>query len=274
MRGLATLVGVLVVCASAVSAQWLNYPDPRIPRTADGQADLTAPPPHLADGKVDLSGIWYPNPERTDPADAKRDLQTLGEDLVIRVKTADGSPFPLLPRVQEEFDRLRQGSDFGPAVRCLPHTIVDYLSVPSPFKFVHTPGLTFLLFEHFTHFRQVFTDGRAFPTDMQPAWFGYSVGRWEEDSFIIDTAGLNDRGRITAGLMNSTSLRVTERYRRPTFGSLEVQITLDDPTQFTRPWTMQTIWFRLLPDTEFIESICENEKDAGKIEAAVAAEAK
>ena len=255
-------VCLLVVAVESGSAQWLHYRDPNLPRTADGKPDLKAPAPRLPDGKVDLSGIWYPDTKATDGAAPEG--QAPGEDPVILLKTADGAPFPLLPAAEATLnDRVRLG-DTSPSARCLPHTIVDYFLVPEPFKVVHTPGLTIVLFEEFNHFRQVFTDGRPFPADMQPAWFGYSIGRWEGDAFVVETAGLNDRGRLDVGtpLNNSESLRTTERFRRPNLGSLQVQITIADPATFSRTWTTQTIWFRLMPDTDFIEHICENEKDA------------
>jgi hypothetical protein len=258
-------VCLLVAAVESGSAQWLHYRDPRIPRTADGQPDLKAPAPSLPEGRVDLSGIWYPDTTATDGA--RPEGQTLGEDPTIRLKTEDGTPFPLLPAAEAEFnERVRVGEP-GPTSRCLPHTIVDYFLVPAPFKFVHTQGLTIMLFEEFNHFRQVFTDGRTFPDDMQPAWFGYSVGKWDGDAFVVETAGLNSRGALDVAtpLRASESLRTTERFRRPNVGSLQVQVTIADPTTFSRTWKTQTIWFRLMPDTDFIEHICENEKDFQRI---------
>jgi hypothetical protein len=242
-------------------AQWIGYRDPRIPRTADGQPDLKAPPPRLSDGRIDLSGVWQPDPKAT--VGAPPVGQTLGEDPVIRLRTADGSPFPLLPAAEAEYqERMRRGEQ-GPASRCLPHTIVDYFLVPAAIKFVHTPGLTILLFEEYNHFRQVFTDGRPLPEDMQPAWFGYSVGRWEGDAFVIESAGFNNQGWLdVTPLKHTETLRLTERFRRPNVGTLQVQVTVNDPATFSRAWNTQTISFRLLPDTDFIESICENEKDS------------
>jgi len=257
--GVAT--ALIVAAVESGSAQWIHYPDPRIPRTADGQPNLKAPAPRLSDGRIDLSGLWQPDPKAT--VGAPPVGQTLGEDPVIRLRTADGSPFPLLPAAEAEYKKRMQAGEQGPASRCLPHTIVDYYLVPAPIKFVHTPGLTIMLFEEYDHFRQVFTDGRSFPADMQPAWFGYSIGRWEGDAFVIETAGLNTQGWLdVTPLPHSESLRTTERFRRPTFGTLQVQVTIDDPATFSRAWTTQTISFRLLPDTDFFEHICENEKDS------------
>jgi hypothetical protein len=253
---------LLVATVASGSAQWIDHPDLSIPRLADGRPDLKAPAPRLSDGRLNLSGIWYPDTKATSGAAPQG--QVLGEGPVILLKTEDGTPFPLLPAAEAEYkERLRRG-DQGPSSRCLPHTIVDYYLVPAPFKFVHTPGLTILLFEEFQHFRQVFTDGRRLPADMQPAWFGYSVGRWEGDEFVIESAGFNTQGWLDlTPLRHSESLRTIERFRRPQFGTLQVQVTVTDPTMFSRTWKTQTIWFRLLPDTDFVENICENEKDVG-----------
>jgi hypothetical protein len=250
---------LIVTAAGSTSAQWLNHRDPRIPRTADGQPDLKAPAPRLSDGRIDLSGVWQPDPKAT--VGAPPVGQTLGEDPVIRLRTADGAPFPLLPAAEAEYKRRMQAGDQGPASRCLPHTITDNFLVPEPVKFVHTPGLTIMLFEEFQHFRQVFTDGRTFPADMQPAWFGYSVGRWEGEEFVIETAGFNTQGWLdVTPLPHSELLRTTERFRRPDFGTLQVRVTITDPATFSRPWTTQTISFRLLPDGDFIEYICDNDR--------------
>lgn len=252
---------LVVFTAAGVPAQWLRYPDPRVPRTADGQPDLKAPPPRLPDGRIDLSGIWH--------SDAKTTVgggpvgQTSGEDPAIRLQTEDGTPFPLLPATEAQYKERLRRSDHNPSSRCLPHTIVDRYLAPSPFKFVHAPGLTLILFEQYVDFRQVFTDGRPFPDDMQPAWFGYSIGRWEGDEFVIETAGFNTQGWLgldNAPLTHSESLRTTERFRRPTTGTLQVQVTISDPTQFSRPWRTQTINFRLLGDSELVEYVCDNDR--------------
>lgn len=257
---------VVAVCLVAVavergSAQWINYPDPGLPRTADGKPDLRAAAPRFPDGRIDLSGIWQPDPKAT--VGAPPVGQTLGEDPVILLRNADGTPIPLLPAAAADYkERLRRG-DQGPSSRCLPHTITDYYLVPEPIKFVHTPRLTIMLFEEYQHFRQVFTDGRPFPATMQPAWFGYSVGRWEGDAFVIETAGFNTQGWLDiTPLPHSESLRTTERFRRPNLGTLRVDVTIDDPATFSRAWNTQPIFFNLLPDTDFIEYICENEKDS------------
>jgi hypothetical protein len=250
-------VGLFVGLATTASAQWLNHRDPTIPRTADGRANLAAPPPRFADGRIDLSGVWLPEPKTT-PGGVPVG-QTLGEDPVIRLRTEDGSPFPLLPAADAEYkERLRRG-DQGPSSRCMPHTIVDAYLVPEPIKFVHAAEITILLQEEYQHFRQIFTDGRPFPADMQPAWYGYSVGRWEGEEFVIETAGFNTQGWLDlTPLTHSESLRTIERFRRPNVGTLQVQVTINDPSKFSRVWRTQMITFRLVPDADLLEYLCDN----------------
>jgi len=257
--GLGIAASLVVATITGASAQWLHYPDPRVPRTPDGRPNLNAPAPRLADGRVDLSGIWYPDPKTT-PGGVPVG-QTAGEDPVIRLLTEDGAPFPLLPAAEDEYkERMRRG-DHGPSSRCMPHTIVDTYLVPEPIKIVHATGLTIVLQEEYQHFRQIFTDGRSFPADMQPAWYGYSVGRWEGDEFVVETAGFNDQGWLDlTPLTHSESLRLTERFRRPTVGTLQVQATVNDPSRFSRVWRTQTITFRLLPDTDLVEYLCDNNR--------------
>jgi hypothetical protein len=253
------LAVVVLAAAAPVSAQWLNHRDPSLPRTADGRPNLTAPPPRFADGRIDLSGVWMPDPKAT-PGGAPVG-QTSGEDPVIRLMTEDRTPYPLLPAAEAEYtERIRRG-DHGPSSRCMPHTIVDAYLVPEPIKIVHAAGLTILLQEEYQHFRQIFTDGRTFPEDMQPAWYGYSIGRWVGDEFVIETAGLNNQGWLdVTPLTHSESLRITERFRRPNVGTLQMQATINDPSQFSRVWRTQTISFRLVPDADLLEYLCDNNR--------------
>ena len=133
-----------------------------------------------------------------------------------------------------------------------------------PFKIVQGGGLTIILFEEFNNWRQVFTDGRPLPVDPQPAWLGYSVGRWEVETFVIETAGFNDRSWLDAGgTPHSEALRTTERFRRLDFGHMEIEFTFDDPKTFTTTWSAKTA-FNLLPDTDLLEHHCDNEKWVGK----------
>ncbi len=227
-----------------VSAQWQNYPTPGIPRTRDGKPNLTAPAPKMPDGKPDLSGIWM-----------RRDnyLQNLAKD---------GVKVPFQPWAEAlHKQRLENLSKGTPGERCLPRGVPAEMMTPNPLKLVQIPGLVLLVFEQFSYFRQILMDGRGQPADPMPTWFGYSVGKWEGDTLVADTVGFNDQTWLDYdGHPHSDALHTIERFRRLDFGHMEFQITIDDPKAYTKPWTV-TVPFDLLPDTELIESICENEKD-------------
>lgn len=227
-------------------SQWVNVPLPNTPRTSDGKPNLSAPAPLLSNGKADLSGIWR-------VADG-RYLQ----NIAVEIGEAPFHP-EALAFYRERADALGKGR---PSERCIPHGIPDGMLVRnSPFKIVQTPGVTVILYEEFNHYRQIFTDGRAFPPETNASWFGYSIGKWDGDAFVAETIGFNDLSWLDdPGHPHSDALRVTERFRRLDFGRMEMQITFDDPKTYTKPWSA-TIPFTLLADTELIESICENEKD-------------
>ena len=133
---------------------------------------------------------------------------------------------------------------------------------PYPFKIVQTPNLTLVLYEIFVNYRQIHTDGRSLPVERHPAWFGYSVGRWEQDTFVVETVGINDRTWLDdSGYPHSDVLKITERMQRLDFGRMEIEFTFDDPKAYTKPWTVK-VPFELMPDTELLEYVCENERDA------------
>jgi hypothetical protein len=152
-----------------------------------------------------------------------------------------------------------------PLARCLP-TGIPRMETGMPFKIVMTSAVTIMLLEGpypMSTFRQIFTDGRALPRDPQPTWLGYSVGHWDGDALVVDTVGFNDQGWLTfRGLPQSDALHVIERFRRIDIGHLEVRLTIDDPKVFTAPWGARMI-ANLLPDSDLIEAVCENEKDRG-----------
>jgi hypothetical protein len=132
----------------------------------------------------------------------------------------------------------------------------------SPFKIIQTKGVTMVLYEGPNSYRQIYTDGRKLPADLSPTWLGYSVGRWEGDTFVVDAAGFNDKARLDGfGHPRSEALRLQERFHRRDFGHMDVQITVDDPKLYTKPITVKVTEI-LLPDSDVLESVCnENEKD-------------
>jgi hypothetical protein len=238
---------VIVLLSTVAAAQYLKHRDPRIPRLPDGRPNLTAPAPKTADGKPDLSGLW-------NAVDGK---------FLSNIAQRAGFTAPFQPWAAELFKQRQatQGRD-RPAGFCLPHTVPTAMMVPNyPWKIVQTPALTVVLFENFTDFRQIFTDGRDFPEERAPTWFGYSIGSWDGDTFVVQTLGFNDKGWLDdGGHPRSEAMKVTERFRRKDLGHLEIEFTFDDPKAYTRPWSV-TIPFELLADSEIIENVCENEKD-------------
>ncbi len=265
----------LTAAPAFVEAQWLNYPTPGIPRTPDGKPNLSAPAPRAANGKPDLSGLWQTDSappellERLIPGTTNGAGEEPLSQYYINI-FADFKPdeTPLRPAAAARFaQRAPNFSKESPLPHCLPVGMPLVEMAPAPYKIIQTPRITFMLYERDTTFRQVFTDGRKLPDDPQPSWLGYSVGKWDGDSLVVDTIGFNDRGWLDArGHAHSEALHLTERFRRLDFGHMKVQLTFDDPQTYTRPFTVK-LNQRLLPDTDLLESYCaDNEKDAAHLD--------
>jgi len=175
---------------------------------------------------------------------------------------ADGVTVPFSPWARALFEeRLPNNGKDAPAVRCVSHGVTDYDASDTPTKIIQTPSVTVILYEAYNHYRQIFTDGRPLPHDPQPAWLGYSVGRWEGETFVAETIGLNDQTWLdTTGHPHTESLHITERFHRRDFGHMDIEIAIDDMQAYTKPWSV-TIPKSLMPDTDLIEFMCENEKD-------------
>jgi hypothetical protein len=232
-----------------VAAQWDPYPMKNVPRTADGKVDLNAPARRTPDGKPDLSGFWM-------PSDVVRHLLNLAADM-------KPEEVPLQPWAAEVYkERIDTNGKDHPGVRCWPSGIPEKLNIPDGLKLVQMPDLIILLHESRTIYRQVFLDGRQHPKNAQPTWMGYSIGRWEGDTLVVDTIGQNGRTWLDMrGLPGTDALHVIERYTRPKIGQMNIDVTIDDPKAYTKPWTVKLAW-TLQPDTDLIESICEeNSKD-------------
>jgi hypothetical protein len=150
-----------------------------------------------------------------------------------------------------------------PMTYCMPHGVPDAMTVAAlPFKVLQTSGVTVLLFEEFHKYRQIHTDGRQLPVDPDPAWYGYSIGRWDRDTFVVETAGFKEGSWLdNNGHPHTDALHTTERFRRVNFGHMEVVVTIDDPKAYSRVWTSDTLRFTLQPDTELLEHLCENNRD-------------
>jgi len=244
--------------AVLASAQWISYPTPGIPRTPDGKPNLAAPVPKAADGKPDLSGLW----QRMRNPNQRVTALAMGPNLEDFMRPGETIP-PMLPAAQA-LHQQRQANLMAdrPSSKCLPHGIPDQMLIGVPMKIVQDPGLTLILYEEFARFRQVFTDGRPHPPVTQPAWLGYSTGKWEGEWFVVDTRGFNDKSWLDdSGRPHTEQLHTLERFRRRDFGHMDVEVTIDDPGAYTKPWSFP-LQFQFLADTEIIEDVCDNERDS------------
>lgn len=242
-------VAVLTTLAPTAIAQWDPYPWKHMPRTKDGKVDMNAPAQRTSYGKPDLSGFWMPeNPVKY--------LLNLAADM-------KPEEIPLQPEARALYnERIANNGKDHPGVSCLPSGIPEKDNIPDGLKLVQTEDLTILLHESRTIYRQIFTDGRPLPKNAQPTWMGYSIGHWEDDAFVVETIGQNGKTWLDMrGLPGTEALRVIERFTRPRIGHMDIEVTIDDPTAYTKPWKAKLAW-TLLPDTDLIESICEeNNKD-------------
>jgi hypothetical protein len=263
---LVSVVVATLIAGVSMRAQWLHEATAGAPRTRDGKVDMTARAPRL-NGKPDLSGLWQ---VQGDPR-APGGLFGLGESLNSRYFRNVLSDFPAdaAPLTPEGAARLKQNvqpTSFNPLLNCLPDGVPHGDLLPEPFKIVHSKGVIVFLYEVETNFRQVFTDGRKLPVDPSPAWQGYSVGRWEGDTLVVDTIGFNDRSWLDArGTPHSEDMRVEERFTRRDYGHMDLKITITDAKTFTRPIAFSVV-LDLMPDTDVLEHYCaENERDDAHI---------
>ena len=251
-RGGIFVLALMSATAGTAAAQWLSVPVPGTPRTADGKPNLNAPTPHTADGKPDLSGIW------------RADTMRYNENLL-----PPGAQAPMLPWAAELYKHRVDTHGYDrPMTFCMPHGVPDAMTVAGlPFKILQMPGETVVLFEEFHKYRQIHTDGRKLPVDPDPAWYGYSIGRWEGETFVVETAGFKEGSWLdNGGHPHTEALRTTERFRRINFGRMDLQVTIDDAKAYTRPWTSDTLHFLLQPDTELLEHLCENNRDLSSLQ--------
>ena len=238
------IAAALALVPISLGAQWLDFRTPGIPRTADGKPNLNAPAPRTADGKPDLSGMWQPelNPYRFDV------IQDLNDESIFR------------PAAEAVFQK--HVADFhrtDPFTNCLPSGPSEVLN--TTYRIIQSPSVLALLFESGTgRFRQIYTDGRALPKDPNPAWLGYSIGHWDSDTLVVESAGFNDRTWLDrAGHPHSERLRVTEKFRRVDFGHMQFQIIYDDPEVLTKPLSF-SLTVNYAADTDMLENVC-NETD-------------
>jgi hypothetical protein len=253
--------------------QWLHYPTPNIPRSSGGAPNLAAAPPRLPDGKPDFSGIWQParklacTPELSKFVECGLEIGGSPLALNIGADMPGGLPFqPWAAALVKQ--RTADNSKDDPHARCLPDNPPRSSGLPHLTKAVHTPRLLLLLNEVNAMYRQIFLGGRPLPSDPNPSWTGYSTATWERNTLVVQTAGFRDGLWLDmAGSPMTDAARMTERIRRPNYGTLEVQVTIDDPKAYTRPWTVEMNQ-KITLDTELIDEIClENEKSSQRMRA-------
>jgi len=247
--------------AAPVFAQWLHYPTPGVPRTANGKPNLDAPTPRTAEGKPDFSGIWELE-HAPCPAEGCGDYAAGPEFANLGAKLAGGLPYQ--PWAADLVKK--RSADLGrddPVARCLPAGAVRMLTFPPPRKIIQIPGEIIILSERDVTFRQIFIDGRPLPVDPAPNWNGYSTGKWEGDTLVVETIGLRDGTWLDRnGSPMTEAAKMTERFRRVNYGRLEIELTVDDARAYTKPWTVKLVQHIVL-NTELLDYFCmDNEKDA------------
>ena len=285
----------LVALAAPVCAQWPSHPTPNVPRKADGTVNTTAPAPRTADGKPDLSGLWEiylssiaaaPPPGQASPSRSLQDVAD-GADNQLGLPPSEPPPDPNAPPRATFFDiganieggppfqdwarelraqRMADNQKDTPDANCLPMGVMQLHLHPQPRKIVQTPELIVIMYEGNQGLRQIFMDGRELPVvdeNLQPWWYGYSIGRWEGDTLVVESAGFRDDGWLDVyGSPLTDRGKLIERWRRPDYGHLEIDVTVDDPKAYTKPFTVR-VSHQLTVDQELIEFICnENEKSS------------
>ena len=269
MRRLAIAASLACAISTTVFAQWPSFVRQDTPRTSEGKPDLNAPPPRLPNGKVDFSGTW----ESRIPPSGR-----LGGPMVPNIPGSDAPPLaaffnigqnikeglPFTPWAAElRKQRMASNSKENPDANCLPLGFMQLDTHSQPRKVVQNANDMVITYEANSGQRNIYTDGRALPSnDPQPWWYGYSVGKYDGDTLVVETIGLRDDGWLDVnGAPFTNSAKITERFRRPTYGRIELDITVEDPKAYTKPWTVRVNW-RLAADEELIEFICnENNLD-------------
>ena len=279
--------------SARLPAQWPELRDPDAPRDADGNVLMDAPPPRMADGTPDFSGVWMRARSAPPPGEAGRGRGRGGGGGSIDVATEpvpfdpDSPPaaaffeaganmeggLPYTPWAQELRDeRAELRARDNPDANCMPMGFLQFHQQPQPRLIIQTEKMILIEYEANYGVRHIYLDGRELPPqgEPQPWWYGYSVGRWDGDDLVVETNNLRgaedsefDGWLDVNGSPYSREARITERFRRPTFGHLQIDFTIDDPKAYTRPWTVR-VDQRLLPDQELIEFVCNENQQFGR----------
>src|SRR5438094_978523 len=254
------LAALMVAGLSATaSAQWLDYPTPGVPRTADGKPNLQAPAPRRADGRPDLSGMWGWETRANCGAHCN-DFQISRE--FINISATLSGPLPYQPGVADLVKRRAAVQNEDPNAHCMPRGAPRIWTDDYYKRIFQVPDRVIILTERNMQYRQIFTDGRPLPKVQNPTWNGYSTAAWQGDTLVVQTSGFKDDLWLDASGNPLTGTgTLTELIRRPNFGTLEVEMTIDDPASYTAPWTV-ILKQPLVLDSELLDYYClENEKD-------------
>ena len=250
------------IAASLLPAQWLNYPTAGVPRKPDGSPNLAAPAPRVKGGKPDLSGIWAPWRRGALDEGLDAQLKATGPFWDFGSVIPGGLPYqPWAAATRNQ--RFADRSKDNPDVHCMPLGILQMNTHPFPRRFVQAPGYLAILHERDMEYRQIFLDGRPLPKDPQPSWNGYSTGKWLGDTLSVETIGFRDGlWADYDGSPLTSAATITERFRRLHFGSMELEMTVDDPKAYTKAWTVK-IELALQLDSDLLEYVClEGERDS------------
>jgi hypothetical protein len=264
--GWMSVIACVVAVAPALLAQWPAYPSGTVPKNAKGEPDMDAPAPRTPDGKPDFSGLWRgaPTGGRGTPAP----VAPPGTPPIAMFRDV-GQNFPGGLPIKPEFAAIKKvrqdnNSKDNPEAHCLPMGLMQFHTQGFARKFIQTPKLLVILYEASYGIRQIFLDGRPLPNnDPQPWYYGYSTGRWEGDTLVVETSGFRDDGWLDiVGTPMTDQAKMTERFRRVSYGRMEIDITVDDPKAYTKPWTVRHNQV-FMPDQEIIEFICEENQRFG-----------
>jgi len=285
-------VVLLIACSMTLLAQWPKYAAPGVPRDAQGRVQLDARPPRTANGKPDLSGNWVRGDRDPLPQELAGVVARGAGDtgaVVVEPRSAPFPPDPNAPPLATFFDlganipgglpftpwaadlkkaRMATNNKDNPDANCLPMGITQFHMQPQPRKIVQTANLILIAYEANYGLRYIYTDGRKLPPQGDPLswWYGYSVGHWEGDTLVVETNNLrgadtsaNDGWLDVRGSPYSEQAHFTERFRRPTFGKLEIDVKVEDPKSYTKSFTVRIN--QRFVDDEPIEFVCnENQQ--------------
>jgi len=259
-----TILLLVLAIPTAGLAQWLNYPTPGIPRLASGAPDLKAPAPRTPDDKPDFSGMWFANvPSRNNcrTGDCIQEERMAREQINIGTKLPGGLPYTEWSKEQMKPRRANGGRE-DPHTYCMPPNFPRAWTLPQYMRIVQTPGMMVVLHEFNEAYREVYLDGRPLPKNPNPTWNGYSTGHWEGETLVIETNGIRDDMWLDIqGSPITESARVTERLKRINFGLMQIEIAVDDPKAYTKPWSV-TVEMAVQVDTQMLGEICiDNEQD-------------